>query len=99
MARTSPSGKPLKLQLTSGIAPPPPPKFDRSHGVGELLQSLRKKQGLKQADLAKALEFRSTSAYSKIEAGESSITLEQLYAVAQYLGYSVRISLEPVLQE
>lgn len=96
MVSTSKRPRATSLALTSGMAEPPPPRRDRSHGVGAALKKLRLAKGFRQADVAHALGMRSISAYSKLETGDSPITIEQLYAVTRFLGYEIDITLKVV---
>lgn len=55
--------------------------------VGAVLSSIRKSQGRSQADLAEALSLN-VSTWSRIENGESALTVEQLALAAEVLGVS-----------
>lgn len=53
--------------------------------VGQLVQSHRALQGLQQGQVAKAIGL-SQSAYSRIESGDTSMSISQLRAVTRALG-------------
>ena len=52
--------------------------------VGRVLAELRKESGLNQGDVADAVGV-GQAAWSKIERGDSALTIEQLYAAARRL--------------
>jgi transcriptional regulator with XRE-family HTH domain len=52
------------------------------------LQTLRKQKGLSQKDMADKLH-KSPSAYSRMESGDSKITLDELPTIAEIFGCSV----------
>ncbi len=65
------------------------------YGVISRLSSLRKEQGLTQAQLAERLG-RPQSLISAIESGRQSPHIETIVAIARELGHRVRIELDPI---
>lgn len=62
-------------------------KNDLSKTIGQKLQMLRLQKGLTQEQLGEKLNL-STSAYCKIEYGETELTLPRLYKIAEVLSVS-----------
>lgn len=62
-------------------------KNDLSKTIGQKLQMLRLQKGLTQEQLGEKLNL-STSAYCKIEYGETELTLPRLYKIAEALSVS-----------
>lgn len=62
-------------------------KNDLSKTVGQKLQILRLQKGFTQEQLGEKLNL-STSAYCKIEYGETDLTMTRLYKIAEVLGLS-----------
>lgn len=53
--------------------------------VGEIVRSIRKSRGITATFMAKELGYKSVSGYSRLEAGESPITLEQAKKISDLL--------------
>ncbi len=53
------------------------------------IRRLREAAGLRQADMAEALGYRTVSGYSRLEAGLSNCTADRLIAIAEKLGVPV----------
>ena len=53
--------------------------------LGTIIASIRKEQGLEQADIAESLGV-SQASYSRLESGKSALTVNQLFVVADKLG-------------
>lgn len=85
----------MKVVINSGVIQPPP-RVDRSYGVGPALRDMRKAAGQKQSYVAETLGFSSTSTVSKIEQGATSVTIEQVIVIAKLFGYEVNISFSPI---
>lgn len=66
---------------------PPKPTIPYTALVGQVLLRLRGRMGLDQNDLAKALNA-SQSAYSRIEQGDTTISIPQLRVIARRLDIS-----------
>ena len=56
-----------------------------SHVTGALLHCLRELKGINQTDMAQKIEM-STSGLSKLEKGETNISIEQIFIFAQQFG-------------
>lgn len=55
--------------------------------VGDRIRAIRKRKGLQQIDLADLLNI-SQRAYSKLENGETQLTIARLQKIAQFLNVS-----------
>src|SRR6266853_309557 len=77
------------------IVPLVKPSISYGTLVGQVVLNHRKRAGLDQAHLANALGI-TQSAYSRLEQGQSSMTLPQLRVVAEYLNYSPGALLDEV---
>lgn len=71
--------------MTRRMSSPPPGKLTYTALLGQILQYHRQRVGLQQADVAAALGILQP-AYSRIEKGDTSITVAQLRIVARRLG-------------
>lgn len=76
-----------------------------SHVTGALLHCLREFKGIKQTDMAQKIEM-STSGLSKLEKGETNISIEQIFIFAQQFGlkssqfmYLLEVSIETINQK
>jgi len=58
-------------------------KFDVN--IGKKISTLRKKRGMSQADLAKALDYKSATAISLMENGERSIKTKDVMKITKIL--------------
>lgn len=75
-----------------GQASPSKPVIPYTALVGQVLLQHRNRRGLHQNDLAEALGV-SQSAYSRIEQGDTTISISQLRAIARKLGVDASVFL------